>query len=77
MSFVWVTHESRPGFAYMAPEHYLDHPVLGHGLSRATADELEHDKAVIESAPIDPPSPAETDQADEASITDEENPCPE
>ena len=77
MSFVWVTHESRPGFAYLAPRHYLEHPVLGRGLSRATAEELETDKAVVETAPADPPIPAETDPADEASITDEENTCPE
>lgn len=72
MSFVWVTHESRPGFVYQAPEHYLEHPILGRGLSLATPEELESDKAVVEAAPADPPSPAEPDPADEASITDEE-----
>ena len=72
MSFVWVTHESRPGFVYQAPEHYLEHPILGRGLSLATPEELESDKAVVETAPADPPSPAEPDPADEASITDEE-----
>jgi len=77
VSFVWVTHESRPGFAYLAPEHYLEHPVLGRGLSRATAEELETDKAVVETAPADPPVLAVADPADEASITDEENTCPE
>ena len=72
MSFVWVTHESRPDYAYQAPEHYLQHPVLGRGLSLATPEELETDKAVIETAPADLPIPAETNPADEA-ITHEEH----
>ncbi len=72
MSFVWVTHESRPGYAYLAPEHYLEHPILGRGLSLAAPEELESDKAVIESAPADLPIPAETNPADEA-ITHEEH----
>lgn len=72
MSFVWVTHESRPGFAYLAPEHYLEHPVLGVGLTPATPGELETDKAIVETAPADLPIPAETNPADEA-ITHEEH----
>lgn len=71
MSFVWVTHESRPGFTYLAPEHYLEHPILGRGLSLASPEELESDKAVVETAPADPPTLAESDPADEASITKE------
>ena len=71
MSFVYVVHESQPDRPYLAPEHYLEHPVLGRGLSRATAEELETDKAVVETAPADPPVLAVSDPADEASITDE------
>lgn len=70
MSFVYVVHESQPDRPYLAPEHYLEHPVLGRGLSRAVGT-FESDKAVFEIAPTDPPILAEPDAADEAGITDE------
>lgn len=35
MSFVRVTHESRPGREYRVPEHWLKHPTLSKGLSPA------------------------------------------
>ena len=72
MSFVYVIHESQPDKPYLAPEHYLEHPVLGRGLSLATPEELETEKAVVEAAPADLPIPAETNPADEA-ITHEEH----
>ena len=48
MSFVYVTHKSAPNSAYRVPEHYLDHPTLGDGLTRVAAAEVERDKTVVE-----------------------------
>ena len=50
---VFVVHESRPERAYLVPERWVGHPILGVGLRRVDGDEVELDKAVVEVSAAD------------------------